>query len=62
MKVVVPLAKNVLAPLVITVAASSIDVWIEKKRHGSGTTTLIISIEEMNEITKIVQTLQDSII
>ena len=62
MKVVVPLAKNILTPLVITVAASSIDAWIEKKRHGSGTTTLIISIEEMNEITKIVQTLQDSII
>ena len=59
MKVVVPLAKNVLAPLVITVAASSIDAWIQKKRH-SGTTTLIISIEEMNEIMKIVQTLQDS--
>ena len=53
------MAKNVLAPLVITVAASSIDAWIQKKRH-SGTTTLIISIEEMNEIMKIVQTLQDS--
>ena len=30
-----------------------------KKIHGSGTTTLIISNEEMNEITKIVQALED---
>ena len=31
-----------------------------KKIHGSGTTTLIISNEEMNDITKIVQALEDS--
>ena len=31
-----------------------------KKIHGSGTTTLIISNEEMNDIMKIVQALQDS--
>ena len=31
-----------------------------KKIHGSGTTTLIISNEEMNEIMKIVQALEDS--
>ena len=31
-----------------------------KKRHGSGTTTLIISNEEMNDIMKIVQALEDS--
>ena len=28
--------------------------------HGSGTTTLIISNEEMNDIIKIVQALEDS--
>ena len=33
-----------------------------KKIHGSGTTTLIISNEEMNDIMKIVQTLEDSYI
>ena len=31
-----------------------------KKRHGSGSTTLIISNEEMNDIMKIVQALEDS--
>ena len=30
-----------------------------KKIHGSGTTTLIISNEEMNDIMKIVQALED---
>ena len=32
---------------------------LKKKKHGSGTTALIISSEEMNDITKIVQTLED---
>ena len=31
-----------------------------KKIHGSGTTTSIISNEEINHITKIVQALEDS--
>ena len=48
MKVAVPLAKNILAPLGITAAASAIDSEIQKKMHGSGTTTLIISNKEMN--------------
>ena len=60
MKVAIPLAKNVLAPLGITAAASAIDAGIQKKIHGSGTTTLIISNEEMNDIMKIVQVLEDS--
>ena len=46
-------------PLGITAAASAIDGGIEKKIHGSGTTTLIISNEEMNEIMKIVQALEN---
>ena len=56
----ISLAKNVLAPLGITTAASAIDVGIQKKIHGSGTTTLIISNEEMNDIMKIIQALEDS--
>ena len=32
----------------------------KKKKHGSGTATLIISNEEMNYIMKIVQALKDS--
>ena len=60
MKVAIPLAKNVLAPLGITAAASAIDAEIQKKIHGSGTITLIISIGEINDIIKIVQALEDS--
>ena len=39
MKVAVDLAKNVLAPLGITAAASTIEAGIRKKIHGSGATT-----------------------
>ena len=60
MKVAISLAKNVLALLGITAAASEIDAGIQKKIHGSGTTTLIISNKEMNDILKIVQALEDS--
>ena len=59
MKVAAPLAKNILAPLGITAAASVIDAGIQKKIHVSGTTTLI-SNEEMNNIMKIVQAPEDS--
>ena len=62
MEVAICLAKNVLAPLGITAAASVIDAGIQKKIHGLGTTTLIVSNEEMNDIMKIVQALEDSII
>ena len=31
-----------------------------KKKHGSGTTSLIISNEEMNDIMKIIPALEDS--
>ena len=54
MKMAIPLAKNVLAPLRITAAASAIDAGIQKEIHGSGNTTLIISNEEMSDITKII--------
>ena len=60
MKVAIPLAKNILAPLKITAAASAIDAWIQKKIHGSGTTILITSNKEMNDIKKIFQALEDS--
>ena len=60
MKVPIPLAKNVLAPLEITAAASAIDAWIKKKKHGSRTTTLIIWNEDMNDIMKIIQASEDS--
>ena len=46
MKVAVPIANNILAPLGITASAPSIDAGIQKKKHGSGTTTLMISNKE----------------
>ena len=45
MKVAIPLAKNILAALRITAAASAVDAGIQEKIHGSGATTLIISNE-----------------
>ena len=60
MKVTVPLAKNILAPLGITATASVIDAEIQKKIHSSGTIVLLISNKEMSGIMKIVQALEDS--
>ena len=60
MKVAAPLTQKVLAPLGLTAAMSAIDAGIQKKIHGSGTTTSIIPNEEMNDIMKIAQALEDS--
>ena len=46
--------------LEITATASAIDPGIQKKTHGSGTTTLIIWNKEINDIIKIVEALEDS--
>ena len=58
--VIKPLAKSVLIPLGLTAAASAADAGIYKKILGSGNTTLINSNQEMNDIIKIVQALEDS--
>ena len=58
--VIKPLAKSVLIPLGLTAAASAADAGIHKKILGSGTTTLIISNDEMKDIIKIVKSLEDS--
>ena len=60
MKVAIPLAKNILAPLGKTAAASAIDADIQEKIHDEGTTALIISKKEINGIMKIVQALENS--
>ena len=60
MKVAIHLAKNALAPLGIKAAVSAIDAGIQKKIHGSGTTTLTTSKKKMNDIRKIVQALEES--
>ena len=60
MKVAMPLAKIELAPLGISAAMPAIDGSIRKKMFGSGTTTLTISNDEMDDILKIVKSLEDS--
>ena len=57
-----PLAKSVLIPLGLTTAASAADAGIHKKILGSGhnNTTLIISNDEIEDIIKIVKSLEDS--
>ena len=59
MKVALPLAKNVLAPLGLTAAMSAIDGSIQKKIHVSGV-KLIIGQEDMNDIMKIIEALENS--
>ena len=58
--VIKPLAKSVLIPLGLTAAASAADAGIHKKILGSGTRTLIISHDEMEDMIKIVKSLEDS--
>ena len=61
--VITPLAKSVLIPLGLTAAASAADAGIHKKILGSGhnnNTTLIISNDEMDDILKIVKSLENS--
>ena len=58
--VIQPFSKSALIPLGLTAAASSTNAGINKKILGSGTTTLIISNDGMEDITKIVQAIEDS--
>ena len=55
------LAKSVLVPLGLTAAASAADAGIHKKILGSGhnNTTLIISNNEMDDILKIIKSLEE---
>ena len=63
-----PLAKSVLIPLGLATAASATDAAIHKKTFGSGRpsdvassmATLTISKKEMNDIMKIVKSLEES--
>ena len=59
--VIKSLAKSALIPLGLTAAASAADAGIHKKILGSGhNTALIISKDEMEDILKIVKSLEDS--
>ena len=53
-----PLAIGVLIPLVL--AASAADIAIHKKQFRSGTTTLIMFSDEMNDIMKIAKSPEES--
>ena len=59
MKVALPLAKNVLAPLGLTAAMSAIDGGMQKQIHGYGV-KLIIEQKDMNDIMKIIEALENS--
>ena len=59
MKVALPLAKIVLAPLGLAASMSTIDESIQKKIHGSGV-KLIIEQKDMKDIMKIIKALENS--
>ena len=59
MNVAMPLAKNLLAPLGLTAAMSAIDGSIQKRIHDSGV-KLIIEEEDVNDIMKIIEALENS--
>ena len=54
------LAKSVLIPLGLSAAASPRDAAIQKKIFGSDMTTLILSNEEVNDVMKIIDSLEES--
>ena len=58
--VIIPLAKSVLIPLGLSAAAWAADAGIHKKILGSGNTSLIISNNEMEDMIKIIKSLEDS--
>ena len=53
------LAKSVIVPLWLIVTASATYATIQNKTFGSGT-MLVFSIEDLNDITKIVKSLEDA--
>ena len=59
MKVAMPLAKNVLVPLGLTAAMSVIDGSIQKKMRDEGI-KLVIEQEDMNDIIKVIEALENS--
>ena len=58
--VLTPLAKSVLIPSGLTAAASATDATIQKENFVSGMATLIISRKAINDIMKIVKSLEES--
>ena len=59
-KVLTQLAKSALLPLRLSAGMSAADAASHKKIYGLGTTVLIISNEEMEDIMKIAKSLEES--
>ena len=49
-----------MVPLELSAAMLAAEAAIQKKNHGSGTTTLIILNEKMGDIMKIVKSIEES--
>ena len=66
MKVIVPLAKNVLAPLATMAPTSAINDDIQREMRGKGVVrarkgiTLVVSNEDMDNIIRIIKSLENS--
>ena len=56
----ITLARKVLLSLGLTAAATAAYAVIQEKIYGSGTTALIITNEEMEDIMKVVKSLEES--
>ena len=54
------MAKNILAPLGLSAAMPATDAAIQKKVHGYGAKTVKFSNRNLDDMTKIVQALEDS--
>ena len=60
MKFRLPFGKNVIGPLAVSAAVLATEAAIQKKILDSGTTKLIISNEEANDIMRIIKSFEDS--
>ena len=60
MSLLKPLAKSVLVLLVLNTVDSAKDTAIHEEILGSGTTTLILPNEDLNDIIKIVKSIEES--
>ena len=55
-----PFPKKILIPLILSARMPPADAAIQKRNHGSGITELPFSKEEMEDIMKIVKSLEES--
>ena len=58
--VLTPLAKNILLPLGLSAKIPAADAAIQKNIYESGSTALIISNEDMEDIMKIIKSFEQS--